>query len=267
MGLISFPTNVFCRRPLSISPPLRTKSSRSYNPWLNLKSILKRQPQRAQVFNDPLLPLSNQAVVQRGLSLRRKRLPPVVSCSSESTGPREEDNRALEAVQKLYTAIKNKNVKEVSDVIGDECRCFCNFISASQPFHGKKQALEFFDHLMKILGDHASIRFSFTMHDGMAVGVTWRLEWKNNPVPLGTGFSYYVCQEYRGRVVIKNVNMLMDPLIHLGPLRLRIAGIVTLVMDKFEHLTFEGKRKKDIYMFLILSFTFAILFFLITASH
>ncbi|CBI33107.3 unnamed protein product, partial [Vitis vinifera] len=64
-----------------------------------------------------------------------------------------------------------------------------------------------------------------------------------------------------------NVNMLMDPLIHLGPLRLRIAGIVTLVMDKFGHLTFEGKRKKDIYMFLILSFTFAILFFLITASH
>lgn len=38
-----------------------------------------------------------------------------------------------------------------------------------------QQALEFFDHLMKILGDHASIRFSFTMHDGMAVGVTWRL--------------------------------------------------------------------------------------------
>ena len=143
MGLISFPTNVFCRRPLSISPPLRTKSSCSYNPWLNLKSILKRQPQRAQVFNDPLLSLSNQAVVQRGLSLRRKRLPPVVSCSSESTGPREEDNRALEAVQKLYTAIKNKNVKEVSDVIGDECRCFCNFISASQPFHGKKVGDQF----------------------------------------------------------------------------------------------------------------------------
>ncbi|RVW80399.1 hypothetical protein CK203_042306 [Vitis vinifera] len=175
-----------CRSLLHCEP----NQSCSYNPWLNLKSILKRQPQRAQVFNDPLLSLSNQAV-----------------------GQGKKITELWKAVQKLYTAIKNKNVKEVSDVIGDECRCFCNFISASQPFHGKKQALEFFDHLMKILGDHASIKFSFTMHDGMAVGVTWRLEWKNNPVPLGTGFSYYVCQEYRGRVVIKNVNMLMDPLI------------------------------------------------------
>lgn len=155
MGSISSPTHAFCLRPQLVSPLFATKSSCSYNPRFNLKSIPKaQQPQRLQVVDGSLPPLSNQALLQLGFSPNRKRLLPVVSCSSETAVPNEgppegpqevpkekpkdEDHRAVETVQKLYTAIKNKNVKEVSDVIGDECRCFCNFISASQPFHGKK---------------------------------------------------------------------------------------------------------------------------------
>lgn len=48
------------------------------------------------------------------------------------------DSRALETVLKLYGAIKNKSFNQLSDVIGEECLCICNFASTFQPFRGKE---------------------------------------------------------------------------------------------------------------------------------
>lgn len=48
------------------------------------------------------------------------------------------EQRAVEAVLKLYEAIKNKNVHQLSDVIAEECSCVSNFVSSFQPFLGKK---------------------------------------------------------------------------------------------------------------------------------
>lgn len=48
------------------------------------------------------------------------------------------DSGALETVLKLYTAIKNQNIHELSDIIDDECQCVCNFFSSFQPLQGKK---------------------------------------------------------------------------------------------------------------------------------
>lgn len=53
----------------------------------------------------------------------------------------EEDGRALETVLKLYTAIKDRDLDVLSDVIGEECRCVCNFVSAFQPWEGKTVCL------------------------------------------------------------------------------------------------------------------------------
>lgn len=44
----------------------------------------------------------------------------------------------MEAVLKLYEAIKNKDVHQLSDIIAEECSCISNFVSAFQPFLGKK---------------------------------------------------------------------------------------------------------------------------------
>lgn len=49
-----------------------------------------------------------------------------------------QDPRALETVLKLYSAIKNKNVRELSEIIGDECQCVCNLSPIIQPLRGKK---------------------------------------------------------------------------------------------------------------------------------
>lgn len=49
-----------------------------------------------------------------------------------------QDPRALETVLKLFSAIKNKNVRELSEVIGDECQSVCNLSPFIQPLRGKK---------------------------------------------------------------------------------------------------------------------------------
>lgn len=50
----------------------------------------------------------------------------------------KEDCRAEEAVLKLYTDIKDRNINGISEVIGDECQCFCNFLSSYRLLQGKK---------------------------------------------------------------------------------------------------------------------------------
>lgn len=70
-----------------------------------------------------------------GLSL----VPFKANNSSQPGG--EEDSRALETVLKFYNAIKKKNVRELSDVIGDECQCVSNFFSSFQSVKGKRVIL------------------------------------------------------------------------------------------------------------------------------
>lgn len=60
----------------------------------------------------------------------------VIARNAKGSGG-EEDGRALETVLKLYTAIKDRDLDVLSDVIGEECRCVCNFVSAFQPWEGK----------------------------------------------------------------------------------------------------------------------------------
>lgn len=81
------------------------------------------------------------AVPFLGISFRN-RSPPLpqqqLFCGVPDFRSGENDPRAVEAVLKLYKAMKNKNFEELSDIIGEECVCVCNFISSFQPFRGKE---------------------------------------------------------------------------------------------------------------------------------
>ncbi|KAL8091167.1 hypothetical protein AgCh_040321 [Apium graveolens] len=192
----------------------------------------------------------------------------VVARNAKGSGG-EEDGRALETVLKLYTAIKDRDLDVLSDVIGEECRCVCNFVSAFQPWEGKTQVLEFFSYLLRKLGKNIEFVVKPTFHDGMTVGVHWKLdlkgvilhdilskmtelrtsmfhvfiimssadyfyaEWKETRIPLGQGFSFYMCHVYQGKVLIKNVEMFMEPLLHIEPLRLKIMGTIMNAIGKF----------------------------------
>ncbi|XP_022716201.1 uncharacterized protein LOC111275258 [Durio zibethinus] len=150
-----------------------------------------------QYLRQSLIPASYPSR-QRGLFL----VPPDAKIKSSGSGE-EDSSGALETVLKLYSAIKNKNIRELSDVIDDECQCICNFFSSFQPLQGKKQVLDFFTSLIKYLGNHIEFVVQPTLNDGMVVGIHWRLEWNKTHMPLGKGFSFYTCQTYHGKVMIR----------------------------------------------------------------
>ncbi|WCJ28131.1 hypothetical protein M5689_009839 [Euphorbia peplus] len=167
---------------------------------------------------------------QKGLSLL---VPWNAKKSSESEVGDEENknNPALETVLKLYSAIKNKNIHEVSNTIGDECTCVSNFFSFFHFFQGKQQVLRFFNYVMEMLGKNIEFVVHPTLQDGMTVGVSWKLEWSKTHVALGKGFSFYICQTYQGKVLIRNVEMFMEPILHLEPFRMKLMGYLMFIME------------------------------------
>ncbi|XP_051128480.1 uncharacterized protein LOC127249619 isoform X2 [Andrographis paniculata] len=165
-----------------------------------------------------------------------------VSCGAKNSDPEEEKQRtATEVVLKLYEAIKNKNVNKLSDIIADECTCSSNIFSAFQIFRGKKQVLDFFSCLMKKLGDDIVFVVQPTLDDGIAVGVSWKLEWKQVHLSLGKGFSVHTYHIYRGHAMIENVEIFMEPLLQMEPLRL----MITLLMAAMEKIDARALFKND----------------------
>ncbi|GMI77489.1 hypothetical protein HRI_001418200 [Hibiscus trionum] len=203
-----------------------------------------------------LVPVAYPSRQQRGLSTL---VPPDAKGSSSG----EEDSLgALETVLKLYSAIKNQNVRELSDIIDDECQCICNFFSYFRPLQGKKQVIEFFTSLIKYMGNHIEFVVEPTLTEGMVVGVHWKLEWDKANVPLGKGFSFYTCHVYHGKVMIRNVEMFMEPLLHVEPFRLKLIGYLTTVMDNISSgVPSKAWKKKVISAVLALLFIATILLF------
>ena len=118
MGLASFPFSKLSCKMFSNSLPLICKPTTSHPSCIHLKN-------------------NHKDLIQRPFPIRYKCLS-IMAFRSKKSASGEEDKRALETVLKLYTALRNRNITELSEVIGEECRCVCNFTSIFQPFHGKK---------------------------------------------------------------------------------------------------------------------------------
>ncbi|KAF8031847.1 hypothetical protein BT93_D0920 [Corymbia citriodora subsp. variegata] len=166
------------------------------------------------------------------------------AAANSSSSAKEEDHQALEAVLKLYEAIKDKNLRELSDILGDECRCVCNFIPFFRAFQGKKQVLAFFSYLIKTLGNNIEIVVKPMAYDGMSVSVSWKLEWNHETMPLGKGFSLHICQTYQGRVVIRNVEMFTESFPYIELFRLRMLGFLMSMSEKTSSYIYSKKESK-----------------------
>lgn len=90
-----------------------------------------------------LSPYSSQISIHKNLYSRKQRGLSLIAFDAKNSEPMgehdddDEDDEALDAVMKLYSAFKNKNMQELSEILADECRCVCNFFSFFQAFQGK----------------------------------------------------------------------------------------------------------------------------------
>lgn len=63
---------------------------------------------------------------------------PILPLTLASRGSNNGDNRAVDTVLRLYEAIKNKDLNEMSEIIGHDCLCVCTVVSTFKTFSGKK---------------------------------------------------------------------------------------------------------------------------------
>ncbi|KAJ6300854.1 hypothetical protein OIU76_021620 [Salix suchowensis] len=251
MAIVSLPTLLNGTRLfLSNSPPKLTPQARnSYNPATDHKNIRTGICACVAKCHPQFL---HQPLIETSFSSRHRGLFPLVPSNAKtSSGSGEEDNPAVETVLKLYKAIKNKNIREMSDIIDDECRCVCNFFS-SQSFQGKQQVLDFFKILIKFLGNNFEFVVQPTFHDGLNVGVAWRLNWSKTHVPIGKGFSFHVLQVYQGRIIIRNVEMFMEPILHIEPFRVKMMGLAMSVVDKMSSCRLSRDKVKKAVVVIVL---------------
>ncbi|KAI3456539.1 hypothetical protein Pfo_013202 [Paulownia fortunei] len=212
MGSTSIPSASFFSKMHIKSLPLVCAAKNAQN------SMPKMKIYNANLFCSISQVMHSQKACFKGHgSIRKAHME--VACGAKDSEPREEHS-ALETVLKLYEGIKNRNIYELSDIIAEECLCVSNFVSAFQLLLGKKQVLSFFSYLMKNLGNNIEFVVQQTLDDGMVVGVSWKLEWSKVPLPLGKGFSFYMCHVYQGKVMIKNVEIFMEPILRIEPPRL-----------------------------------------------
>ncbi|CAA2984280.1 uncharacterized protein LOC111402797 [Olea europaea subsp. europaea] len=230
----------FCKMLTNSSPLISRSRQPVYNPCLDMEFNLKNIPRTAQISHV----IHSYRSCFKGNTCTRTGLKRV-ACDTKESGPPPpppaDDQRAMETVLKLFEAIKNRNLNEMSDMIAEECLFISNFISAFQPLHGKEQILAFFSYFMNKIGKNIVFTVQPTLDDGMVVGVSWRLAWDKVPlIPLGKGYSIYMCHVYQGKVMIKNMDMFMEPVLHFEPLRLKT---IALLMNAIEKLNFQALLK------------------------
>ncbi|KAJ0017536.1 hypothetical protein Pint_09523 [Pistacia integerrima] len=169
MSLLSFPSTINHRnKTISNSLPFTSQTSHNFHRF----SVHNTSLYTSSICVDTLSsPFSCQPVIKTSSSSSHRGLSLVsFDAKSDSGATDHEDHQALDTVLKLYSAIKSQNIRELSDIIGEECRCVCNFISFFQPFQGKKQVIDFFSYLIRSLGNN--------------------IEMEKEPCAIGEGFQF-----------------------------------------------------------------------------
>ena len=130
--------------PFSFIGPIKCNTVTSFSPLffpLTYNSchicLPRKLPRNVHVHGNSLSPFSYQSLIHRNLYSERQRGLSLIAFDAKNSESGGEGNQALDAVMKLYSAFKNKDTHELSEILADECRCVCNFLSFFQAFQGK----------------------------------------------------------------------------------------------------------------------------------
>uniref|UniRef100_A0A7N0ZWP2 Uncharacterized protein n=1 Tax=Kalanchoe fedtschenkoi TaxID=63787 RepID=A0A7N0ZWP2_KALFE len=225
----------------SISSPISRLPCTSMNIIDRRMQSMRRNSSPSSV---PLFSKSTVAANRKSLAYSRPRC---ATTSNLETGP-EDGNRVTDPVARLHAALKSNNYADLSELVGDDCRCGVKFASVLLPFGDKKQVLAVLMYLIKRWGSGISIFVQPMSKEGVAVGLQWKLEWKKSSAPLGNGLILQTSHAYRGRVLIRNVEILVQPLSYLEPFRQRAAEFLTVAVGRIRCLLPEPRKKITLYV-------------------
>ncbi|ONK68517.1 uncharacterized protein A4U43_C05F12660 [Asparagus officinalis] len=184
----------------------------------------------------------------------------VPHCTPKNSEP---NNGLYKASKWLYTSMKNQNVQEFIEVIGDDRRGFrydpfTLFIIKSLL---KQQCSIVLSSLMVFIANHLEVVVKPITTGGVPdIGLKWNFEWSNNYIPLGPACSLYTTHMYTGKILLRNGKALIAPLLPLELLKKKMKEVVIPIFGKISTATvFKGKRKSA-----LLTCLLAILFMVIS---
>ncbi|KAE8647850.1 uncharacterized protein LOC101214565 [Cucumis sativus] len=156
----------------------------------------------------------------------------VLSCLMDDSFscPGSSSNSPGEMIERFYKCINEKNLKEMSTYISEDCLIEDSLFI--EKFKGKKAAMSFIEKLTESMGPDVKFRIRkvYERHPSMA-GAIWHLEWRNMEIPLTKGCTFIDIRDEE-RKTIQKIQIINEPQFKAGHLILDIMKLVTLLLAK-----------------------------------
>ncbi|GMY30394.1 hypothetical protein FCV25MIE_25636 [Fagus crenata] len=186
----------------------------------------------------------SRRIQKHGLYVKRKAestrfndLVPVIVMSSNSNSSLVKSSPSpSEIVKKFYTCINNKNLMQLREFIAEDC--YFEECSFPQPFHGRKEVMQFLEQLTESMGQNVKFNIGLVCEgDKSTAGVKWHLEWKNSQIPFTRGCSFFECSKQEERIIIKKAQIVIESPVKPGGLVLTLFKTLTSLFDEFPKAT------------------------------
>uniref|UniRef100_A0ACD5ZSS8 Uncharacterized protein n=1 Tax=Avena sativa TaxID=4498 RepID=A0ACD5ZSS8_AVESA len=170
--------------------------------------------------------------------------------------------RAMMRIVKLNSAIQNRSVKELMELIAEECQYFFSHLPPVSVSQMSKNMFLLLHELM--LRHHVSFVLKPAENGGFDLGVKWSLEWKGQKLPWDVDCTVSTTHAYTGLLLISQVNKACAPLLQrvLQMIYQNLDAVVLIVANKFlPEGTLEEKERSTIIVCAIIGLVVMVLFY------
>ncbi|KAF7095267.1 hypothetical protein CFC21_097474 [Triticum aestivum] len=177
-------------------------------------------------------------------------------------GEGEDAFRAVMRIVRLNSAIQNRSVRELLELVADECRYFCRNIPAVSVSEMSKSVFLFLHEMM--LRHQVSFVLKPAENGAFDLGVKWSLEWKGQKLPWDVDCTVSTTHVYTGLLLISQVNKACGPLLQriLQMIYQNLDAVVLIVANKFlPDGTLDEKERSNIIVCAIIGLVVMVLFY------
>ncbi|KAF8654543.1 hypothetical protein HU200_061735 [Digitaria exilis] len=171
--------------------------------------------------------------------------------------------RTVMRMVKLNSAIQNRSVRELLELIGDECLYFLGNLPSIDVSQLGKDTFLLLHALM--VRHHVSFVVKPTPDEaGFDLGVKWSLEWKGQKLPWDLDCNVSTTHVYRGLLLISQVNKTCVPLLQriLVIIQQNLDAVIFTIVNKvLPEGTLDEKRTSTTISCVIIGLVVMVLFY------
>ncbi|KAI4975097.1 hypothetical protein ZWY2020_048704 [Hordeum vulgare] len=205
---------------------------------------------------------SNGAGTRRGRRNGGGRLR-VEALFGDGGGGGEDGFRAVMRIVKLNSAIQNRSVRELLELLADECRYFFRNVPPVSASEMSKSVFLFLHEMM--LRHQVSFVLKPAVNGGFDLGVKWSLEWKGKKLPWDVDCTVSTTHVYTGLLLVSQVNKACGPLLQriLQMIYQNLDAVVLIVANKFLPEGTLDEERSNIIVCAIIGLVVMVLFYAI----